>query len=139
MHCCIASLVRSTSGNLPSTAHAEHYGFTLANNPHDQAEIPLTAFPKPFTAYLTQQGRSPGQCFLHCNGIPGWSLLQDLRCYAAKSAERKQLGHLAVSGERISIAGDIKVSMSTLCVKQRVAYGSVASAISESTSDLSYM
>ena len=97
--------------NSPQLAHAEHYGFTLADNPHDQAEIPLTAFPDSFTAYLTQQGRSPGQCFLHCNGIPSWTLLRDLRCYTAKPAERKQLGHLAMAGERISAAGDIKVSV----------------------------
>ena len=111
LHCCIAGHFRFTAGNSSLTAHAEHYGFALADNPHDQAEIPLTALPESFTAYLTQQGRTPGQCFLHCNGIPGWTLLRDLRCYAAKPSERKQLGHLAVSGERISIAGDMKVSV----------------------------
>lgn len=95
---------------LHDAAHAEHYGFTLADNPHDQADIPLSAFPDAFTAYLTQQGRSASHCFLHCNGIPSWSLLRDLRCCAAKPAERKQLGHLAVSGQRISVAGDLKVS-----------------------------
>ena len=113
LHCCIAGHFQFIAGNSWLTAHAEYYGFTPADNPHDQAEIPLTAFPESFTAYLTQQGRRPGQCFLHCNGIPSWTLLRDLRCYAAKPSERKQLGHLAVSGERISVAGDIKVSMST--------------------------
>lgn len=92
-------------------AHAEHYGFTLADNPHDQADIPLSAFPESFTAYLTQQGRGGGRhCFLHCNGIPSWALLRDLRCFAAKPAERKRLGHLAVSGQRISAVGDLRVS-----------------------------
>ncbi|KAL3157808.1 hypothetical protein ABBQ32_012230 [Trebouxia sp. C0010 RCD-2024] len=88
----------------------EHYGFTLADNPHDQADIPLSAFPESFTAYLTQQGRGGGRhCFLHCNGIPSWALLRDLRCFAAKPAERKRLGHLAVSGQRISAVGDLRV------------------------------
>lgn len=101
--------------NFSLFAHAEHYGFTLADNPHDQAELPLTAFPETFRAYLTQQGRCPGQCFLHCNGIPGWTLLRDLRCFAAKPAERKQLGHLALSGQRISLAGDLQVNHPMLC------------------------
>ena len=61
-------------------------------------------------AYLQQQHRSSGHCFLHCNGIPSWQLLQDLRSYAATPLERKQMGHLAVGGERISIAGETVVS-----------------------------
>lgn len=88
---------------------AEHYGFVLANNPHDEALLPLAVFPDSFAAYLHQQHRSPSHCFLHCNGIPSWQLLQDLRCYAAAPVQRKQLGHLAVAGEPISVAGDTQV------------------------------
>jgi len=88
---------------------AEHYGFVLAHNPHDEAFLPLSAFPSSFATYLEQQRRTVSHCFLHCNGIPGWQLLQDLRCYAATPMERKQLGHLAIAGERISLANDTEV------------------------------
>ncbi|KAL0036386.1 hypothetical protein WJX77_005489 [Trebouxia sp. C0004] len=87
----------------------EHYGFVLAHNPHDEAHLPLSAFPSSFASYLEQQRRTARHCFLHCNGIPGWQLLQDLRCYAATVMERKQLVHLAVAGERISLANDTEV------------------------------
>ena len=95
---------------------AEHYGFVLADNPHDQALLPPLAFPKNFAAYLLQQHRSASQCFLHCNGIPSWQLLQDLRCYAATPDQRKQLRHLALAGDKISIAGDIMVRNSP-CIR----------------------
>ncbi|KAA6425332.1 MAG: hypothetical protein FRX49_04825, partial [Trebouxia sp. A1-2] len=87
----------------------EHYGFVLAHNPHDEALLPLSAFPSSFATYLQQQCCTARHCFLHCNGIPGWQLLQDLRCYTATPMERKQLGHLAIAGERISLANDTEV------------------------------
>ena len=94
---------------------AEHYGFVLAHNPHDEAFLPLSAFPSSFATYLEQQRRSVSHCFLHCNGIPGWQLLQDLRCHAATPMERKQLGHLAIAGERISLANDTEVCCCCCC------------------------
>ena len=88
---------------------AEHYGFILDHNPHDQALLPISAFPDSFATYLQQQQHNSSQCWLHCNGIPGWQLLRDLRCWAVSPAERKIQGHLAGAGQRISITGDTKV------------------------------
>jgi len=87
----------------------------LAHNPHDEAFLPLSAFPSSFATYLEQQCRTASHCFLHCNGIPGWQLLQDLRCYAATPMERKQLGHLAIAGQRISLANDTEVCCCCCC------------------------
>ena len=91
-------------------APAEHYGFTLADNPHDKAPLPDSAFPLSIAAYLEQQASSSGHRFLHCNGIPSWQLLQELRCCVASAAEKKRGRHLAAAGMRISIAGDTKAS-----------------------------
>lgn len=89
---------------------AEHYGFVLADNPHDKAPLPTSAFSHAIAAYMEQQGSSGGHRYLHCNGIPSWQLLQELRSCVASTAEKKQSWHLAAAGMRISIAGDMRVS-----------------------------
>ena len=97
----------STNITIPSAA--EHYGFVMADNPHDAAHMPFEAFSDTFAAHMKQNPSRSGHSYLHCNGVPSWQLLQSLRYCMASSAEKKKCGHLAAAGERISVAGDIQV------------------------------
>ena len=59
--------------------NAEHYGFVLADNPHDTMLLPVRLLP---SAQLRSAVRA-SDCWLHACGTPCWVLLRELRLWAA--------------------------------------------------------
>lgn len=70
---------------LNSPCIAEHYGFCLADNPHDRAWLPAAIFTVP----ALQAALKPSQCWLHSCGTPSWQLLCQLRVGTATPAEQR--------------------------------------------------
>lgn len=76
----------------PKQPCTEHYGFVLNPNPHDC--IPLVV-------------PGGGTITLHCNGVPTWEGLRDLRLAALPRVKHARFAHLARCGARISMENDM--------------------------------
>lgn len=99
----------------------QHYGFVLADNPHDTAALPPRLLPAAVRQQLgcndggggggaagSREGEdTPGAAYLHAtDGAPSWDLLRALRLACATPAARKAGAYLALSDRPISAASE---------------------------------
>lgn len=97
----------------------EHYGFLLEDNPHETVIISLKHLGLKTTGDLGQK-----DVYALSDGSPSWEALKQLRLASATPLERAQLGHLAISGSKISDECEDKaIEMWKAACVQTLAYG----------------
>lgn len=92
------------------------YGFSLPDNPHDIAVLPLANFHPKFAAKLGELSIIPS---IHHDGSPSWDLLRELRLFLSSPEERKSLAYLAVDNKPINSRVEAKVwqVLTSVCEK----------------------
>ncbi|KAI5069570.1 hypothetical protein GOP47_0015871, partial [Adiantum capillus-veneris] len=90
----------------------EHYGFILPCNPNDKVFVRLENFSGFTSTLLSEQlagSIKHGSMHIEVDGRPSFQLLALLRLYFAPGDVRHHKGHLALSGQQLSIENDLIV------------------------------
>ncbi|KAL3680806.1 hypothetical protein R1sor_023762 [Riccia sorocarpa] len=85
----------------------EHYGFLLPRNPNDNVHIGLPDAGEFGLDTINPPMQIPGAACVEISGHPSFSLLAALRLRACHSSLRRAKGHVALSGEQVSVESDI--------------------------------
>lgn len=132
----------------------QHYGFVMADNPHDVAHLPAHLLPPAVRQQLAGEsgsGSSSGhlggaagggeghaplaEAYLHACGAPSWGLLCALRLACAVPAERKAAACRALEGRPLSAASE-RATFAALLAACEGALAALPSSIEEDEGEL---